>query len=148
MGKPRNALKATVRSYLPISDAVRPDNIRNSIRDFKNIAKSVYTKPAEEHHESYDEALARMNITAADLEERVKGLKIQFIFFLVASLGCLFYGFYLFVSGMINSGLLGFAVSTLAGVFAFKRHFWLFQIRTKHLGSTFQDWWADFKGSN
>jgi intracellular multiplication protein IcmV len=97
--------------------------------------------PATGKAETFDEAVARFNLTEADLKEREKDYLFYAGIFLVLGLVSFVFGFYLlFVKRKFLDCLLGIAVAALFGTQGFRYHFWYFLIKQRKLGCTFDDW--------
>ncbi len=90
--------------------------------------------------ESYEEAIKRLNLTQEDLDDRKKMFTQQTILYMTAALLVLAYGVYLAFQQQIISMVVAFMVAGLALSYAFRSHFWLFQIKQKKLGCTFKEY--------
>lgn len=90
--------------------------------------------------ETFEQAMARYQLTEEDLRERKKMFQIQLAIYSVGSIFMLGYTFYLIKAGHWIS--LTFSVVLLAYlvVSALKSHFWIFQIKKRKLGCTIQEW--------
>lgn len=90
--------------------------------------------------ETFDEAVARMNLTEADLEERKKMFLMQVFIYLGAGFAVLGYAVWLAFGGYFVEMFLAFLVALLALAYAFRSHFWLFQMKHRKLGCTFKEY--------
>ncbi len=135
-----------LRSYIPITSAIGPDNYKKSFESCKSIIKGVFKRSKATNPETFDEALERMSITEVDLKKRYIDYQKMYYLFMFLSLGLFFYSFYLLFIGYYFALFLGLAVTALSLVQAFKRHFWMFQVRQRRLGCTFREWWNDLNG--
>ena len=135
-----------LRSYIPITSAIGPENYKKSFESCKSIIKDVFKRSKATNPETFDEALERMSITEVDLKKRYIDYQKMYYLFMFLSLGLFFYSFYLLFIGYYFALFLGLAVTALSLVQAFKRHFWMFQVRQRRLGCTFREWWNDLNG--
>lgn len=114
--------------------------LTETAENFKIILiDSVIPKKAT-YSETFEEAMARLELTEADLARREKEFSQLFYFFLVLSLAIISYGLYLaFTSNMIST-LITFCLSVYTLAQAFRFHFWLFQLKHRKLGCTLKEW--------
>lgn len=121
--------------------------IWSSAAEIKRSAKLIHDeavdfgKPKEAtHEESFTEAMARMQLTETDIKQRQQSfLWIALIFLGLGMLG-LAYTIFMLWQGHILGGLLALVVSLLVFAYAFRYHFWFFQIKHRKLGCTIQEW--------
>ena len=92
-----------LRSYIPITSAIGPDNYKKSFESCKSIIKGVFKRSKATNPETFDEALERMSITEVDLKKRYIDYQKMYYLFMFLSLGLFFYSFYhcLFVCWII-----------------------------------------------
>jgi len=97
--------------------------------------------------ETYEEAIKRLNLNEDDIQDRKKMFTQQAIMYLVASLAVMAYGVYLAFQQFVGGLVLAFMVAALCLSYAFRSHFWLFQLKQKKLGCTFKEYWdSSLKG--
>ena len=90
--------------------------------------------------QSFDEAVAKMNLSEADLQLRKKSLfRLSILMITISSL-ILVYSLYNLFLGTWPGFYLSLVVSLLALVLAFRYHFWYFQIKQRKLGCSLQEW--------
>lgn len=113
--------------------------VKNNRSVFAFIKKFFVPEQATTQ-ESFEEALLRLNLTPADLVQRSKEftrLMWIWIFLLLVSIS---YSIYLFHIHAFRGfyPCLGISIIILTQIFRY--HFWLFQIKQRHLGCSFRDW--------
>lgn len=90
--------------------------------------------------EEFNDAIARLNLSDKDLDDRQTGyLKNFYIFFLLGFILAL-YCLYRFYSGQFLAGIVSFLLTGLAFVFSMFSHFWYFQIKNRKLGCSLKEW--------
>ncbi len=94
------------------------------------------TEPAE----TFEEAVVRMKLSKADLEERQKVFFVQTILYLIMGICILGYTVWLAFTKQYTGMFLAFLVAMLSMAYAFRSHFWLFQLKKKKLGCTFKEY--------
>ncbi len=91
--------------------------------------------------ESFQAAQMRLGLSEADLQVREKGLlrltrMMLLLALLVFGLSC--YYFYHF---QWRGGVVGLVITCVVLTFAFRYHFWYFQIKTRTLGCSIETWY-------
>ncbi len=107
------------------------------------IVKPLFVAPADPaHQETFEEAIARLNLTEDDIKEREKHYLLFTYLFLILAVAVFGYSFYLILYFKTFLGFcLGLTVVTLLLSQAFRFHFWFFQTKYRKLGCTVQEWW-------
>lgn len=90
--------------------------------------------------ETFEEAVERMNLTELDLEDRKKMFRTQVYLYLGVGLAVLAYTVWLAFSGYYVETFLAFLVAVMSMAYAFRSHFWLFQMKQRRLGCTFKEY--------
>jgi intracellular multiplication protein IcmV len=107
-----------------------------------NLVKDLFIAPTQAKQETFAEAVKRMNLSEADIQETEQRYLLFALVFLV--LACLsgIYGLYLLIIAKTLAGFaLALAVVALFLAQAFRYHFWYFQTKFRKLGCTFDEWW-------
>ena len=107
----------------------------------RDMAKDAFTQDEAARKETFAEAARRFKLSGTDVDQRHRRFLQMAGLFLLASLLCFAYSIYLAFQGGIMAFILGFAVSCLGLAYAFRYHFWAFQLKNKKLGCTLQEWW-------
>ena len=98
----------------------------------------VPQKPQET--ETFEQAKKRLQLSDADLLARQKGFIFICKIMLVWAAFFLIYAAYLFYTAGFIGGILSLVAMFLALTFAFRYHFWSFQIKQRQLGCTIYQW--------
>lgn len=106
-------------------------------------AKQVFIPSPTLPTESFTEAQRRMKLTDEDLASRSLALWWISILMVVMSVALFGYSIYHFIFGTIHSAILTLSLSAVSLTFAFKYHFWYFQIMQRKLGCTFSTWFRE-----
>lgn len=117
-------------------------------RVITSTLKTTFTAEKTEHAETFEEAMVRLNVTEAELQERAQLYRWYTLLFLllgILSLGTGFY--YLFAYHTFAGWLLATCVALLFGAQAFRYDFWHFQIKQRRLGCTVAEWWSGKVGT-
>ena len=117
------------------------DIIKSSSSYVYNLGKSLFVPQKAGVSESFAEALARLNLTEADLKIRQQEFMRLFLIYAAMGLAIVLYSLYLFYNLSFMGGLLTLVVASLAFSLAFRYHFWMFQIKQRKLGCSVREWW-------
>jgi intracellular multiplication protein IcmV len=110
-------------------------NAKAILRNFNDMK---VRRPAV-RKETFEEAVARLNFSEDDIKNRMRScLKLAIIYYF-ASLLFLVYTIYMMVHLQLGM-VLGLLITTLMAVFAYREHFWYFQLKTRRLGNSFRNW--------
>jgi len=91
--------------------------------------------------ESFDEAMARLNINETDLTLKQKALfRLSVVMVVVGGLIFCYAGYQLFY-GSYKALFVSLVVMLIAFALAFRYHFWYFQIKHRKLGCSFEEWY-------
>lgn len=117
------------------------DIVKATTRYVYNLGRGLFVPQKAAINESFKEALARLNLSEADLQLRHKEFMHLFLVYGAIGLAIVAYSFYLFYSLNFIGGLLAIVVASLAFAMSFRFHFWMFQIKHKKLGCSVREWW-------
>lgn len=120
------------------------DNIKNVTGRVGDTAKSVFTPEQAEQAETFEEALERIGLTEQELELRKQEFMRLMIIYILIAAAVFIYSIFIAVNYKNLLGFfMGLAITLFALTFAFRYHFWIYQIKHKKLGCTFKDWFLD-----
>lgn len=112
----------------------------NSAKNISRINKNLFVPKKAVRMETFEEAVARLNLTEADLKKRTQQLLITTYLYSVITLALLALAVYLFINNDLAPSLLAVAVTILACVFIFREHFHYVQMKRRRLGGGFKAW--------
>ncbi len=92
---------------------------------------------------AFDEQVKRWNLTEEELANRQKGLyRLSLTMLAFASLMIIYIVYQLFFGGIL-AVLFSLMLLCLSLALSFRYHFWYYQIKTRKLGSSVQDWFKN-----
>lgn len=98
--------------------------------------------PMKQHQvDSFEESMKKYHVTEEALQDKQKALLRLCLIMLGAALLILLYAAYQLYYGAYRATLISLIVMLIALALAFRYHFWYFQMKTRHLGCTFLQWW-------
>jgi len=111
-------------------------NARGITDSFSDLKKARDSTRAE----TYEEAIARMKLTEADVLKRKRQcLRSAWIYFSLA-LVLFLYGIYLLFQLVLTGVFMAWILSAVATVMMYRESFWYMQMKKKKLGCTFKEW--------
>jgi intracellular multiplication protein IcmV len=117
-------------------------------RVITSTLKTTFTPEKSLRTETFEQALERLNVTDADLQQTAKIYRWYALFFLMLSVVSFLVAFYyLFEFHTVAGWVLAMSVSMLFGANAFRFDFWYFQIQHRKLGCTVAEWWSGKPGA-
>ncbi len=110
----------------------------------KETAKELLKTPQAKHQETFEQAVQRLHLTEADLQQRMRTFKQLILFYALIAIALFIYTIYLLIGSHLAAALLSFILTVLALALAFRQHFWYYQMQHRKLGCTIKEW---FKGT-
>jgi intracellular multiplication protein IcmV len=136
----KKGLKWFFKPAVSVKSWVSWDMVKDNTQYVKDSWDNIRQVPKAARVETFEQAIARLNLTEADLKER-QGNFLRLALILIAfTLITLLYTLYLLWSGEFGSGALAFVVSLISAVTAARYHFWYFQVKNRKLGCTIREW--------
>lgn len=137
----RDVFKVSRKTFINPSAWIDYNYLKYQNKTLWAVLKTIFAKPQPTEGETFEQAMKRLNLTAADVKSTASQYRRYAFFFLIIGLLVFYYAFYLlFMHHTITSWFLGLAASSLFFAQAFKYDFWAFQMRRRKLGVTFKEW--------
>lgn len=115
--------------------------IKDGAVAIKAISKTlVPSSKASRRKETFEQAVARLRLSEADLQQRMKQFRMMALLYLAMGVGLFAYAIYLFINFSFMAGLLSSVLTALALALFFRQHFWYFQMKQRKLGCTVKEW--------
>ncbi|MGB6976554.1 MAG: type IVB secretion system protein IcmV [Gammaproteobacteria bacterium] len=121
-------------------------SVSTTAKDIGKMAKGLFVPQQATRQETFEEAVKRLHLTEENIQERMKTLlRLTLVYCLIAvALGT--YTGYLLVNGRILAALLSFTLTFLSLAFAFREHFWYYQMKQRRLGCGIKEWFIAIFG--
>jgi intracellular multiplication protein IcmV len=116
------------------------NTIKDSFEKTTSLISDMVIPAKPQRKETFREALARLNITEADLEQRKKEFFRLVVIYTLIGLSIVIYGIYMAVNQHFAAGLISICLSLFSFGQAFRFHFWLFQVQHRKLGCSVNEW--------
>lgn len=137
----RDVFKINRKTFLYPTGWLDFTAVRTLNKTIWDSIRNLFRVPAPDRVENFDEAMHRLDMSEADVEQAIKNYTSFAWMFFILGIIVLLYSFYLAFAHVTISGfILGLVSTALFLSQAFQYHFWAFQMREKRLGLTFKDW--------
>lgn len=136
MGKGR-VRKAVVNRARKWSDYDRTIETTRSLKDY---IRRLFIPQRSRREEDLSQAMQRLQLSQADIRDRLRSFKRLTIIMLSAAGGVLFYSICLFMQQHWLAAGLGLLITGLPLMLAFRYHFWHFQLKKGKLGCSLREW--------
>ena len=137
----KKGLKFFSRSIFNVPRWIGWESLRNNASNIGQMYRSLFKSSSEPGvHETFEEAVVRMQLTAKDLQEAENAYLMKSRFYLVMLALALSYHVYLIYQHYWASALVMLSFDFMLASFYFRESFWLTQIRQRRLGLTFKEW--------
>jgi intracellular multiplication protein IcmV len=119
------------------------DGIIQNTTMIKSLVVSLFVLKQPTRTESFEEALVRLNLSEADIQNRAQQSQRQFFIFFIAAIILFLYALVLFVQQAYAAALGTFGLTAFLLAQAFRYHFILFQITQRKLGCSLREWFRE-----
>lgn len=139
----RDAFKISRKTFFNPLGWVGYNELKTYSRIIWGNLKDVGTIEKPERTETFEEAMQRFDITETDLNRISETYLLYAIFFVIIAAFAFVGGFIFLIGyGRFAGFILAMACVAILLSYAFRFHFWHFQIKHRKLGCTFAEWRA------
>ena len=115
--------------------------VKDQNKTLWTMLKTLYSKDVPEREETFEQAMARLGLTEADIQKTATRYRLYTLLFFLFGLALFAYAFYLLFAYFYVTGcLLALTATIFSWGQAFRFDFWSYQIRVRKLGVTFKEW--------
>lgn len=137
----RQVLKVNRKTFFDPRSWLGYDQLKAQTFFLFDYLRQLFSPAKPDRVETFDEAIARLNLNEADLQETGKTYFYYSILFIsLAALAFISSFYFIFVHGSFSGWILAIAVAALLAAQAFRYNFWYFQIKNRKLGCTLKEW--------
>ncbi len=128
--------------YLPLGFLGGEINeVKNFSRTVGSTVKGMFVKDTPDRTETFDQAVERLGLTEADIQQTMHRYRNYAIFFLLMAIVLFIYAFYLLFTHLSISGcFISLAATTFCLLQVFRYDFWAYQMKVRRLGVSFKEW--------
>ncbi|STX40969.1 intracellular multiplication protein IcmV [Legionella donaldsonii] len=117
------------------------DRLKSFTMYLANGFKRMFVPQQNAKGESFENAMARLNLSEKDLIAKQSALHRLSILMCGAALFIFAYAVYHLFYGSYRAVIVSLVIMMIALVLAFRYHFWYFQIKERKLGCSISEWY-------
>lgn len=137
----RKPVKSFFKSFVDVKRWVSYDELSINIKTTLNLMRRVFFRSTKKlQSETYEESVARLNLTEEQLTSRKKVFLYSAIIYLFFAIGLFAYFIYLLMGSHLYTAAFDLILVILIAVTAYREHLWYLQMQKRKLGCTFHDW--------
>ncbi len=138
----RDAFKITRKTFFNPLGWLNYNEIKSYTKIIWANLRGISTVPEAERTETFNQAMQRFGATDADIKQ-LSETYLLYTIFLVIFAALAFAGAFVFLIayGKLAAFILALVCSGILLCYAFRFHFWHFQIKHRKLGCTLAEWW-------
>lgn len=141
--KKRRPIRAFFKSFVNVSKWVSYDEVTGNVKLARGLLRRLFFRNLKAvNSETYEESVARLHLTAEQLQQRKKVFLYSALVYGMLALLLFIYFFYLLLNLRLLAAFIDLILLTLMTVSAYREHFWYMQMQEKKLGCSFNDWLA------
>lgn len=140
-----NYFKNTVKDNVNVKGWSAWNTIKENGKTIDGIIKDVkvdLTKPVQKT--TFADVVKKAGLSENDIIARMKSYYRVALICALLGLGSLCWGFNLLFKSMFLSSLMAFSLSALMFAYAFREHFYYFQLKQRRLDCTVTEWFSSF----
>jgi intracellular multiplication protein IcmV len=120
------------------------DMLKRSTTKIVDITRATFSPEQAERTETFEQAMERLNLTEAELQQRLAEFsRLLVIYLIIAALIFAYSVWIAFSYKNIMGFFMGFCITIFALTHAFRYHFWIYQIKHRKLGCSLREWFFD-----
>ena len=141
--KKRRPIRAFFKSFVNVRKWSSYDEVANNVKMTGGFLRRLFSRNFKVvNSETYEESVARLHLTAEQLQQRKKVFLYSALIYGVIAMLLFIYFIYLLINLRLLAAFLDLILLTLMTVSAYREHFWYMQMQEKKLGCSFNDWLA------
>lgn len=139
----KDRTKQVAKPFVDYKTWMSVDEHKGTWQKLLDSARAIFFVDIEPtREESFEEAVERLHLSPSAIQTKQRQCLIIAALFFIAGIASAVYTFALLLKKEFAASFLGFGVTALLLAFAFRYHFWYFQIKNRKLGCTIADWWG------
>lgn len=139
-----SGFKNAAKPFVDVPSWLNLNQLKTYGKSISDIGKNLFIPQQALRNETFEQALKRLKLSETDVIKKARTLYNLFLIVFVFALCLIAYLIYLIIT---NASFMAIMVTTvLIAVLlakAFSYHFWVYQIKKRRLGCTFQEWFKE-----
>lgn len=139
--KKKGPVRKFFKSFVDVKKWMAYDEVSGDVKTTFGLYRRLFTKSAKPvYHETYEESIARQNLTEAQLTARKKAFLYSAIAYFVFALCLFLYFIQILLNGHLFAAFFDLILVGVLSLLAYHEHFWYMQMQKRKLGCNFHDW--------
>ena len=142
----RSYLKNTVKDNTNVKGWASWESLKKNGKTVASLLNDLKTPDLSQpiNKVSFDEAMKRYGLTDKDMQKRMQSHWYVAVVCAVLGVGTLGWTIHLLTKSLFLSSLVSLALAALMLVYAFREHFYYFQMKKRRLDCTVREWIFSF----
>ena len=133
--------KKFLKSFVDIRSWSSYDELSNNTKNVLGSMKKFFVRDNKERfHETYEEALSRLNLTEQDQITRKRYFLLFSLFYFAVAIALIYYGFSMLIGHHLFAMVVSFILAFITLILAYRESFWYMQMSKRKLGCKFSEW--------
>ena len=137
-------IKNTVKNNTNVKNWSAWDAIKTNAKTIVGMVKEPVSAGAAQEKRTFDETMKEYGLSENDIQVRMNTRFRTAIGCFLLALIAIGWTIYLFITSMYLSSIVALTVAGLMSAYAFREHFYYFQMKKRKLNCTFKDWLSNF----
>jgi hypothetical protein len=139
--KKRGPVRKFFKSFVDVKRWMAYDEVSGNVKTTFGLYRRLFTSSTKPvYHETYEESIARQNLTEAQLIARKKAFLYSALSYFVFALCLFLYFIQILLNKHLFVALFDLILVSVLFLLAYHEHFWYMQMQKKKLGCNFHDW--------
>lgn len=143
-----SGVKWSLKPFFEIPRWIGMTTLKRNAAIIREQAVDITHLGQTKRQETFEAAIARFGLSEQDIILKQHAFLRLALTFVSVGVIILCYAMYLLWHDIAIGGMIAFVVGLLAFGYAFRYHFWFFQIKHRKLGCTFKEWLQGRVGDN
>lgn len=136
----KTGFKWTFKPFVNVNEWVGFRSLTNMTTGLAEAIKAIFVPQKSERSETFEESIKRLDLSEADIKQRERSFLRIALFMAFLGVACIGYTLFLFWNAHFIPGLLALILTAIILAYAYRFHFWYFQVKNRKLGCTFDEW--------
>lgn len=139
-----SGFKKAAKPFVDVSSWMNLNQLRSYGKSISDIGKNLFIPQQALRNETFEQALKRLKLSETDVIKKAHTLHNLFLIIFAFALCLIAYLIYLIIThASIMAIMVTVVLIAVLLAKSFSYHFWIYQIKKRRLGCTFQEWFME-----
>jgi len=139
--KKKGPVRKFFKSFVDVKRWMAYDEVSGNVKTTFGLYHRLFSPRAKSvYHETYEESIARQNLTEAQLTARKKAFLYSALSYFVFALCLFLYFIQILLNKHLFAAIFDLVLVGILSMLAYHEHFWYMQMQKRKLGCSFHDW--------